>query len=124
MREWFETAINRFHTALSVVMFVITYGLALLLLLFFLSFAYDILLRVLSVHEGPNRVACMNNLRQIGEACVMYSQDYGGFYPTVLDEATAVSRPMASLALLYGKYVQAKKRTFSPVPPRVTVALT
>ena len=57
----------------------------------------------------PRRVMCMNNLRQIGQACVMYAQDYGGYYPTVREEGTTNSRPMASLALLYDKYVSTNK---------------
>ena len=61
--------------------------------------------------QTARRVHCMNNLREIGQACVMYAQDYGGYYPTVREQGTT-SRPMASLALLYDKYISSG-RTFT-----------
>ena len=104
------------ETACKVLLWVVLIACTLPLLLLMLSGLIDVLLAIGTHHERPCRIACMNNLRQIGEACVMYSQDYGGFYPTVRDEATAVSRPMASLALLYGKYVPAEKKSIFTCP--------
>ena len=34
-----------------------------------------------AAREQGNRTKCLSNLRQIGMACLMYSQDWKGFYP-------------------------------------------
>jgi len=58
---------------------------------------------------GTYRVRCMSNLREIGKACVLYAADFGGYYPTVREKGTTTSRPLASLALLYDRYVSTPK---------------
>jgi len=57
-------------------------------------------------YERACRSKCMNHLREIGKACAMYAADYGGYYPTVRLKGTTTTKPLASLALLYDKYVQ------------------
>jgi len=79
--------------------------------------------------EQARRAVCISNLKQIGLAMKMYSQDYREFFPqttsplgTTATSATAT----ASFNLLYPKYVSAEK-TFiclSDLNPTKMVALT
>ena len=61
------------------------------------------------IRERARRVTCMNNLREIGNGCVMYSGDFGEYYPSVRAPGTQTTRPMASLALLFDQYVPSRK---------------
>lgn len=38
--------------------------------------------------EKARRASCMSNLRQIGQAMIMYSDDFNGFFPTTADLST------------------------------------
>jgi prepilin-type N-terminal cleavage/methylation domain-containing protein len=58
--------------------------------------------------ERARRTLCMNNLRQIGHGCLIYLNDFNEFYPSVRVAGTTDSRPLASLALLFNTYVDAK----------------
>ena len=62
-----------------------------------------------SVRPRNTRVKCMNGLREIGTGCTMYASDFGGYYPTVRAPGSSTSNPMASMALLYDKYVDNPK---------------
>jgi prepilin-type N-terminal cleavage/methylation domain-containing protein len=59
--------------------------------------------------EQARRKVCMTNLREIGKGCVMYMGDFADFYPSVRQQGTPISRPMAALALLFDTYVSARK---------------
>ena len=50
----------------------------------------------------------MHNLQEIGKGLTLYSGDFGDYYPTVRLPG-GESRPMASLSLLYSKYVSRAK---------------
>ena len=55
---------------------------------------------------------CKSNVKQLGLAISMYSNDYGGFYPTYglgRDVGTQDVRGLGSLCLLYDQYITAKK---------------
>jgi len=69
---------------------------------------------VAKIKGRAHRVACMNNLREIGRGCVLYSADYDDHYPTVMDPKSRISRPMASLALLYDAYIKTRKTFVCP----------
>ena len=62
-----------------------------------------------SAREWNAKQTCMNNLRQIGVGCAMYSGDYDNYYPPVRAAGATVSRPMKSLSLLFDMYVDNKK---------------
>jgi type II secretory pathway pseudopilin PulG len=64
--------------------------------------------RTIVDHPHSRRTQCMNNLRQIGHGLVIYANDFGDFYPTVRAAGTTDSRPLASLALVYNTYADAK----------------
>jgi hypothetical protein len=55
----------------------------------------------------------MTNLRQIGQACVVYSTNWDGFFPTSYTPSTAASpnpsNPLLSLSLLYDTYIPQRK---------------
>ena len=63
----------------------------------------------LRVRERARRVKCLNNLREIGKGCTMYSGDFNDYYPSVRAPGTTTSRPLASLALLFDQYVSSNK---------------
>ena len=65
-----------------------------------------VLLLALEVQERgvSRRTLCASNLRQIGQACIRYSIDFGDRFPTVA-VGGAPSRPMKSLALLFDRYL-------------------
>ena len=63
----------------------------------------------LGVRERARRVKCMNNLREMGKGCTMYSGDFNDYYPSVRAPGTTTSRPLASLALLFDQYVSSNK---------------
>jgi len=63
----------------------------------------------LGVRERARRVKCMNNLREIGKGCTMYSGDFNDYYPSIRSPGTTTSRPLASLALLFDQYVSSNK---------------
>jgi len=50
--------------------------------------------------EGARRIACLNNLSQIGKSLHMYAQDYDENFPAYTDEEGGVV-----LGLLYDNYV-------------------
>ncbi len=58
--------------------------------------------------EEARKASCRENLRHIGQGCIQFAQDYKDRYPSVLLEGSTVSNPMASLAMLFDKYVGSK----------------
>jgi len=54
----------------------------------------------MKVRERARRAYCSENLRQIGMACQLYSQNFGDFFPTVAGGG-APSRPLVSLSLIF-----------------------
>jgi prepilin-type N-terminal cleavage/methylation domain-containing protein len=68
----------------------------------------------LTVRERARRVKCMNSLREIGTGCTMYSSDFDGYYPSVRPPGSSASNPMASLALLFDRYVDNPKIFICP----------
>jgi len=54
----------------------------------------------MKVRERARRAYCAENLRQVGVACQLYSQNFGDFIPTVAGGG-APSRPMVSLSLIF-----------------------
>jgi len=64
--------------------------------------------------EQARRAVCISNLKQIGLALRMYSQDYREFFPVVtartLDEGSSIT----PLVLLYPTYVSAQKAFICP----------
>ena len=63
----------------------------------------------LGVRERARRVKCMNNLREIGKGCTMYSGDFNDYYPSVRSPGGTTTNPMKSLALLFDQYVSSNK---------------
>ena len=65
-----------------------------------------ILLPALSAARAQARgIACMSNLRQIGNGLVMYSNDFhGGLMPAAFDEGGA-TRDLWPFVLVYGNYL-------------------
>ncbi len=59
--------------------------------------------------EHARRKVCMSNLREIGKGCLMYSEDFGEYYPSIRAHGSNISNPMASLPLLYDRYVTNSK---------------
>ncbi len=62
--------------------------------------------------EEARKAVCKSNVKQIGLAISMYSNDYEEFYPTRglnLTVGTNNLRALGSLCLLYDQYITAKK---------------
>ena len=62
--------------------------------------------------EEARKAVCKSNIKQIGLALAMYSNDYEEFYPTRglnLTVGTDDLRALGSLCLLYDQYITAKK---------------
>jgi prepilin-type N-terminal cleavage/methylation domain-containing protein/prepilin-type processing-associated H-X9-DG protein len=80
--------------------------------------------------EQARRAVCISNLKQIGLAMKMYSQDYREYYPTtsgvVGDTGDNPMTAAACLNLLYPKYVSAAKSFICPsdLTPSTTAAGT
>jgi len=79
--------------------------------------------------EQARRAVCISNLKQIGLAMKMYSQDYREFFPrtsAVFGTGGGTSTAAGSFNLLYPKYISAEKTFICPsdlVPaPRATIA--
>jgi len=67
--------------------------------------------------EQARRAVCISNLKQIGLAMKMYSQDYREFFPrtsSAIGVATTESTAAASFNLLYPKYISAEKTFICP----------
>ena len=79
---------------------------------------------VTKIRGKAQRTACLNNLREIGRGCILYSADYDDYYPTVMDSKSRTSRPMASLALLYDRYIKTRKTFVCPSTGDVCSNLT
>jgi hypothetical protein len=60
-------------------------------------------------YSQSRRSLCRSNLRDIGKGCIMYSADFGDYYPSVRVEGTTDSRPLKSLSLLFDTYVPVRK---------------
>ncbi len=68
--------------------------------------------------EQARRAVCISNLKQIGLAMKMYSQDYREFFPmtsaATIGVATTDATAAASFNLLYPKYISAEKTFVCP----------
>jgi len=64
--------------------------------------------------EQARRSVCIANLKQIGLAIKMYSQDYREFYPTTCVATKADMTAAGSLNLLYPQYISAPKSFICP----------
>jgi len=62
--------------------------------------------------EQARRSVCISNLKQIGLALRMYSQDYREFFP--ITSATTLQTAVGCLGLLYPNYVSAQKTFICP----------
>jgi prepilin-type N-terminal cleavage/methylation domain-containing protein len=77
----------------------------LLVVISIISVLSSLILPTLSgAREKARRVACINNLRQFGNALQMYSQDYNGRFP-VTQRAGPQPSALACLGLLYERYL-------------------
>jgi len=85
------------------------FGVLIIFLIIFGMLASMLIPSALAVRERARRAECMSNLREIGRALVMYSVDFDGYYPTIRARYSFDTRPMASLALLFDKYVDNPK---------------
>ncbi|MBN1445914.1 MAG: DUF1559 domain-containing protein [Candidatus Omnitrophica bacterium] len=79
--------------------------------------------------EQARRAVCISNLKQIGLAMKMYSQDYREFFPMTtspLGTTATSSTAGGSFNLLYPKYISAEKTFICPsdLKPTNMVALT
>jgi len=63
--------------------------------------------------EQARRAVCISNLKQIGLAMKMYSQDYREYFPRTSASA-ATTTAAASFNLLYPKYISAEKTFVCP----------
>src|SRR5829696_8390401 len=70
--------------------------------------------------ETANRVKCASNLRQIGQAILLYSNDNRGAYPRV-----RASSPMETVIPVWGTGVEASNpfADDGPMPNDVTAAM-
>ena len=62
--------------------------------------------------EEARKAVCKSNLKQLGLAIAMYSNDFGEVYPTLaLNQAAGTDdlRALGSLCLLYDQYISARK---------------
>lgn len=100
MRVWCRKSPNEFGFTLAELLVVITI-IAVLASLLLPSLA--------RIREEGRRTVCKNNLRQIGQGCILYSTDSGDYYPYKCNSDEMKSNPLASLALLYPNYVNARK---------------
>ncbi len=67
------------------------------------------------VREESRKRTCMTNLRQIGQACILYSTEFGDYFPSVVDAPRVTSTPLKSLALLFEyNFVPVKKVFLCP----------
>ena len=67
--------------------------------------------------EQARRAVCISNLKQIGLAMKMYSQDYREYFPktsAAYDGTTQAATAAASLNLLYPRYISAEKTFICP----------
>lgn len=62
--------------------------------------------------EKARRIACVNNLKQIGLGLKIYSSDFGEWYPDI--NGVKSNDGAAALGLLYPDYISAKKSFLCP----------
>lgn len=75
----------------------VTSGVGSLVGLASLAILAGMLLPVLSkAREKARRANCSGNLKQMGVACLMYSGDYSGYFPTTFDTLDSTGYMMAS----------------------------
>ena len=75
---------------------------------------------LMRAREGARRIACLNNLSQIGKALHMYAQDYSEYFPE--DDSTDYNGGGPLLGLLYSNYM-GDKRVFKCASKGTTVTL-
>lgn len=75
---------------------------------------------LMRAREGARRIACLNNLSQIGKALHMYAQDYDENFPE--DNTTAYNGGGPLLGFLYPSYV-GDKRIFKCASTKTSVTL-
>jgi len=64
--------------------------------------------------EQARRAVCISNLKQVGLALRMYSQDYREFFPAVTARSLDEGSSIVPLVLLYPTYISAQKTFICP----------
>jgi len=60
--------------------------------------------------EEARKAVCKSNLKQVGLAVNMYSNDYEEWYPTKgVNQTSAATRALGSISLLFDQYITARK---------------
>jgi len=73
--------------------------------------------------EQARRAVCISNLKQIGLAMKMYSQDYREFFPHASGGSYTLTTTAATFNLLYPKYISAERTFICPSDLTTTTAV-
>lgn len=88
----------------------------LLVVIAIISILSSILMPALSgAREKAHRIACTNNLSQIGKALIIYANDYEGYFPT--DILLENGGGLYAIQSLYPRYCSSIKSYFCPSNP-------